>query len=171
MTNSVLHALQWKGGATDLWPLLSDPAAMSTVAESMAAPFADEVDLVAGPDPGGVLFGPLVAGELGVPFAPVCRDRDFFFKGDHPRITAITPRGELHMHAQALSGASRVLLVDDWSESGSTVSGVLDLVSQGDARLVAVSFLVDSLTQEARARLYESEVEVRAVATVGDLVR
>ncbi|MGH8792986.1 MAG: hypothetical protein ACRDXX_10100, partial [Stackebrandtia sp.] len=94
--------LCWRGGETDLWPLFADRAATAEAVRGLAEPFRGAVDVVLGPDPGGVLFGPLVAGELGTAFAPVCRDRDFFFKGPHEALTVAAAGGQLLVHRAAL---------------------------------------------------------------------
>ncbi|MEV0644298.1 GNAT family N-acetyltransferase [Phytomonospora sp. NPDC050363] len=161
--------LTWRGGETDLWPLLADPRATVDVVRGLSRPFLGAVDLVLGPDPGGMLFGPLAARELEVPFAPVCRDRRFFFQGPHERVTVQAGADELHAHRAALADGARVLLVDDWSESGSTVRGVADLVAQTGATLAGVSYLVDSLRPEVRADLEARGIEVRGLVTPAGL--
>ncbi|HEY1180093.1 MAG TPA: phosphoribosyltransferase family protein, partial [Phytomonospora sp.] len=166
---ALIRLLTWRGGETDLWPLLADPRATADVVRGLARPFMGTVDVVLGPDPGGVLFGPLVARELEVPFAPVCRDRRFFFKGPHERASAPAGADELHAHRAALPDGARVLLVDDWSESGSTVRGVADLVGTTGAELVGVSYLVDSLRPEVRAGLEGAGIEVRGLVTAAEL--
>lgn len=163
--------LVWRGSKTDLWPVLSRPQATDDLAAALAEPFLGAVDLVIGPDPGGVLFGPLVARLLRVPFAPVCRDRAFFFAGPHAVVRAETGSGELLAHAAAFDRPGRVLLVDDWSESGGTVTGVVDLVASTRARLIGVSLLVDSLPLSARELLESRGVPVRGVAVPHELRR
>ncbi|GIG64883.1 GNAT family N-acetyltransferase [Phytomonospora endophytica] len=168
---ALTRLLSWQGGETDLWPLLADPRATVDVVRGLARPFMGTVDVVLGPDPGGVLFGPLVARELEVPFAPVCRDRRFFFKGPHERASAQAGADELHAHRAALSDGARVLLVDDWSETGSTVRGVAELVAGTGAELVGVSYLVDSLRPEVRAGLEAQGIEVRGLVAVDEFTR
>lgn len=160
---AVSRALTWRGGETDLWPLLADPYAVTDVVRGLAYEFLGRVDVVAGPDPGGLLFGPRVAAELGVPFAPVCRDRRFFFQGGHETVSA----GELLAHRAAFGEGARVLLVDDWSESGMTVKAVTGMLEGTGASLVGVSFLIGNLSAEARDAL--SGVEIRALAEAGEL--
>lgn len=170
-SQTLRRILTWRDGGTDLWPLLSDPQATSDVVAALAEPFEGEIDLVAGPEPGGILFGPLVARALRVPFAPVCRDRAFFFQGPHESVSVATERGELLMHRAALSDKARVLLVDDWSESGTTVTGVARLVAATTAKLLAVSFVVDSLRPAVRRELEAAGVALHAVATADQLTR
>lgn len=160
-TTALTQRLAWRGGQTDLWPLLADPTATDAVAHGLAEPFHGIVDVVLGPDPGGVLFGPLVAGILHVPFAPVCRDRDFFFQGPHETAAS----GKLLAHRAALPDGARVLLVDDWSETGGTLSSVADLVASTGAVLSGVSLLVDSLPDSARERLLGDGIDVHALVT------
>ncbi|MGH8793258.1 MAG: phosphoribosyltransferase, partial [Stackebrandtia sp.] len=73
------------------------------------------------------------------------------------------------VHRAALPRGTRALLVDDWSESGSTVLGVKALVDAAEAELTAVSFLVDSLTDDARATLSRGKVAVHALTTAAAL--
>lgn len=162
---AVTRAITWRGGETDLWPLLADPYALTDIARGLAHEFLGRADVVAGPDPGGLLLGPRVAAELGVAFAPVCRDRRFFFKGPHETVTA----GELIAHRAAFTEGTRVLLVDDWSESGSTVKGVAAMLEGTGATLVGASFLIDNLHEDARTALTGAGVEVRALARADEL--
>lgn len=170
-SRTLRRILTWRDGGTDLWPLLSDPQATNNVVAALAEPFEGEIDLVAGPEPGGILFGPLVARALRVPFAPVCRNRAFFFQGPHESVSVATDRGELLMHRAALSDKARVLLVDDWSESGATVTGVARLIAGTTAKLLAVSFVVDSLGSQARRTLDSAGIAVHSVATADQLTR
>ncbi|HZE40995.1 MAG TPA: phosphoribosyltransferase family protein [Stackebrandtia sp.] len=170
-TETLSSLLTWKAGGTDLWPLLRDPRATDVVAHGLATPFAGAVDVVLGPDPGGVLFGPLVARVLGVPFAPVCRDRAFFFQGPHEAVAVETPGGDLVAHRAALGDGARVLVVDDWSESGSTAKGVAAIVEATGARLVAIAFLVDSLDDGVRESLRGKGIGVHGLATPAGLMR
>ncbi|GAA4904097.1 adenine/guanine phosphoribosyltransferase-like PRPP-binding protein [Stackebrandtia albiflava] len=160
---AVESRLQWRGGATDLWPLLRVPADMSAVADALATGLPD-ADVVLGPDPGGVLLGPPVAERLRVPFAPVCRDRRFFFQGPHATVTAPTGDGELWAHAAALPPGTRAVLVDDWTESGGTLRAARALVDSAGARLVGVALLVDCLPEDVRRLLTDGGTVVRALA-------
>lgn len=164
-----MKLLTWQGGKTTLWPLLASPTAVATVVDALGSGFEGRVDVIVGPDPGGLLFGPMVAAKLGLPFAPICRDTAFFFQNTEPAVSIEKDGLTLYAHRPLLAPGTRVLLVDDWSESGRTLTGALDLVNACGATLTAVSLLVDSLPPRIRADLTAADVAVRALAGPEDL--
>jgi adenine phosphoribosyltransferase len=169
MAHDAMKLLTWQGGKTTLWPLLASPAAVAAVVDALGTGFEGQVDVIAGPDPGGLLFGPMVAAQLGLPFAPICRDTSYFFQNTEPAVSVEKDGLTLYAHRPLLAPGTRVLLVDDWSESGRTLTGALDLVNACGATLTAVSLLVDSLPRPARDALNNAGVDVRSLARPVDL--
>ncbi len=77
---------------------------------------------------------------------------------DSHRLLASTPdwRGrqlELLISRRAIRGGDRLLLVDDWVETGSPARTVAELVANNGGTVVGVSVLVDDTTDEVREQL------------------
>ena len=138
----------------DLTPLLGDPYALRESIRALVQPFRDSrVDVVAGMEARGFIFGALVAWQLGAGFVPLRKP------GKLPaEVEAVTYELEygtatLEVHRDALGPGSRVLLVDDVLATGGTVAASVDLVTRLGAELVGCAFLIEIAALAGRARL------------------
>jgi len=138
----------------DLTPLLGDPYALRESIRALAQPFRDSrVDVVAGMEARGFIFGALVAWQLGAGFVPLRKP------GKLPaEVEAVTYELEygtatLEVHRDALGPGSRVLLVDDVLATGGTAAASVDLVTRLGAELVGCAFLIEIAALAGRARL------------------
>ncbi len=138
----------------DLTPLLGDACALRTSIGELSRPFRDAgVDVVAGMEARGFIFGALVAWQLGAGFVPLRKP------GKLPaEVEAVTYELEygtatLEVHRDALAKGSRVLLVDDVLATGGTAAASVDLVTRLGAELVGCAFLVEIVALGGRARL------------------
>jgi adenine phosphoribosyltransferase len=68
---------------------------------------------------------------------------------------------DLMMQRASIRTRDRVLLVDDWIETGNQARAVAHMVSRCHATLVAVSVLVDQLPDAARRELPQVSTLVR----------
>ena len=138
----------------DLTPLLGDARALRTAIGELALPFRDaNVEIVAGMEARGFIFGALVAWQLGAGFVPLRKP------GKLPaEVEAVTYELEygtatLEVHRDALGRGRRVLLVDDVLATGGTAVASVDLVSRLRADLVGCAFLLEIAALGGRARL------------------
>jgi adenine phosphoribosyltransferase len=114
--------------------------------------------VVVGIEAHGILLGPLTALSLEVGFAIVR-------KGDRPDdpedrlITRTTPPDYKHrslslsVRRSLLRPGDRVVLVDDWIETGSQASAVRSLVEDAGSTWLGVAAAIDGTTPEVRRRL------------------
>jgi adenine phosphoribosyltransferase len=145
----------------DLTPLLGDACALRTAIRELALPFrAAGIDVVAGMEARGFIFGALVAWQLGTGFVPLRKP------GKLPaEVEAVTYQLEygtatLEVHRDALGRGHRVLLVDDVLATGGTAAASIDLVTRLGAELVGCAFLVELAALGGRARLGRQPVHV-----------
>jgi adenine phosphoribosyltransferase len=138
----------------DLTPLLGDAVALRAAVRELALPFRDaHVDLVAGMEARGFIFGALVAWQLGAGFVPLRKP------GKLPaEVEAVTFQLEygtatLEVHRDALGGGRRVLLVDDVLATGGTAAASVDLLTRLGADLVGCAFHVEIGALGGRARI------------------
>ena len=153
----LLSRFRWIGGHGDVLGLLSDGAFLARAIEALAEPFTDAgVTKVAGVEARGFIFGTAAALRLGAGFVPVRKPGSI-----HPGPKAVHVAGpnwrgnevEYELQRAAVSGADRVLLVDDWAETGSAALAARALVEECGGTWVGVSLLVDQLQPDVRARL------------------
>lgn len=170
-TRELLFELfRWTGGHADLSLVFRDAEFIRLVGPSLSAAFHEsDVDAVVGIEARGFVLGALAAEALGVGLV-LARKPGAVHPGAE-RETATEPdwRGrnpELAIARAAVSPGERLLLVDDWMETGSQARTVGRILGRFDAELIGVSVLVDEtsstqtgppITSLARA----SELEVR----------
>lgn len=138
----------------DITTLLKDRAGFRDAIDAIAQPFADEsIDIVAGVESRGFIFGAALADRLGTGFVPVRK------KGKLPAATLeVTYALEygtdsLEVHADAIAAGQRVLIVDDLLATGGTARATASLVRRlgGDVR--ALAFLVELTFLGGRGKL------------------
>jgi adenine phosphoribosyltransferase len=144
----------------DITPLLADPAGLSLAVELMANPYRKaRIDLVVGAESRGFIFGIAVAQALNAGFIPVRKPG----KLPHTRCTKTYDleygADTLEMHADALNGKHRVLMVDDLLATGGTMQACCDLVRQLGGTIVGISVLIELAFLNARQRLAPYDVE------------
>jgi adenine phosphoribosyltransferase len=146
---ALLRTFGWSGGHADVWAVLRDADALQAVVRGLAAPFRNAaVTRVAGIESRGFLLGGAVAVELGVGFTPV-RKAGALLPGEKVRaVTAVDYRNrstELMIQHSGATRADRVLLVDDWIETGSQACAVQAMIAARGASLVGISVMVNQL--------------------------
>ena len=153
----LLSRFRWIGGHADVLGLLADPGFLAKAVEALAGPFANAgVTKVAGVEARGFVFGPAVAIRLGAGFVAVRKPGSI-----HPGPKAVHlsepdwrgRRLQYELQRAAVTEEDRVLLVDDWAETGSQALAARALIAECGASWAGVSLLVDQLEGEARARL------------------
>ncbi|MGG7509900.1 phosphoribosyltransferase family protein [Plantibacter sp. YIM 135249] len=155
--DAVLEHFAWIDGHADVWSMLRDATTLRRIVTALAEPFrSSEIDVVVGIESRGFILAPAVALELGAGFAAI-RKGDALFPGEKTtESTAPDYRGNTHP-LSALTGQfapdDRVLLVDDWIETGSQARSARTLIERCGATLVGVSVVIDEASEEARAAL------------------
>jgi adenine phosphoribosyltransferase len=144
-------------GHADVLGAVADAGLLARAAAALAAPFADaRVAKVAGLEARGFVFGAATALTLGAEFVPL-RKPGGIHPGPKARVvTEPSWRGKpvtLEVQRAAIVPGDRVLLVDDWAETGAQAVAAKGLIEQCGGAYVGLSLLVDQLTEETRAAL------------------
>jgi adenine phosphoribosyltransferase len=144
-------------GRYDVTPLFADHAAFTALVADLAAPFAgSQVAYVAGIDALGFILGTAVALQLGVGFVPIRKGDKL--PGAKRRAIFVDYTGQqkaLELRADAVSSGARVLLVDEWIETGAQVRAAIELLEAQGAQLVGVATIAmddNARTRELRSR-------------------
>ena len=143
----------------DITPLLVDPRAFDQAVVGLAEHARRlDVELIVSAEARGFIFGGALARELGVGFVPARKP------GKLPRETISVQfqleygLDELQLHADALSGGSRVLVHDDVLATGGTAKAKIDLVEQLGGRVVGCSFVAELAFLHGRETLAGHDV-------------
>jgi adenine phosphoribosyltransferase len=160
----LVEEIRFVGGHADVWRLFDHAARVRELAAALVEPYRGTATKVAGIESRGFVIGTAAALELDVGFVPI-RKAEGLFPG--PKATAQTEedyRGNRHtlrLQRSALNTRDRVLLVDDWIETGSQARAAKRLVEECGAELLAIATVVLELDRAA----------ANAIAPVHALVR
>lgn len=100
---------------------------------------ADEIDVVAGLDAMGFVLGAALGARLGRGFLPIrkagklCVDTDKVSYGNYSGRTQ-----DMEMRTPAFAPGTRVLLVDQWVETGGTMDGAIRLVERQAGKVAGI---------------------------------
>ncbi|HEX6543852.1 MAG TPA: phosphoribosyltransferase family protein [Ktedonobacterales bacterium] len=126
------------GNRCDVTPLFADSGAFSSLIDDLAAlvePLA--FDLVAGIDALGFILGAALALRTHVGFVPIRKGGKLPVAVDAVECVDYTgQRKMLEMRRDALTPGTRVLLVDEWIETGAQVRAAIQLI-EGQGGVVA----------------------------------
>jgi adenine phosphoribosyltransferase len=153
----VIGAFRWVDGHADLSRVFRSADVLGVVGAALVTPFHDvAVTVVASPEARGFVLGALVARELGTGLVLV-RKQGSHHPGASVQVqTAPDWRGRqllLRLYPDLLRPTDRVLVVDDWIETGSQAAAIQTLITRCGAQAVGVAALVDDTTQPTRRRL------------------
>jgi adenine phosphoribosyltransferase len=153
----------------DITTLLLDGPGLATTIDRLAALHTGPVDLVAGIEARGFIFGAAVAQRLGVGLLLIRKDGKL--PGRTVAVDYALEYGEdrIEMHEDAMLPGARVLLVDDLIATGGTAAAAARLIRKAGGVVVGASFVIDLPDLGGTQRLSSDGVPVGTlVAFEGD---
>jgi adenine phosphoribosyltransferase len=147
LQDDLVASFSWVDGHANIWPCFANADLFAAIVEGLARPFeGDRVTRVVGNEARAFLLAGAVARRLNAGVVPI-RKRGALFPGELvSTTTAADYRGrttDLLLQDGVLSGSDRVLIVDDWLETGSQVTGAVSLVREAGAHVAGVGVIVD----------------------------
>jgi adenine phosphoribosyltransferase len=148
----------------DITTLLGDARAFRRAVDELVQPWAGmKIDKVAGIEARGFILGGAVAHQVSAGFVPIRK------KGKLPHkrvsVTYALEYGEdqIEVHADALVGGERVVLVDDLVATGGTAEAAVKLLRQLGADVLAACFVIDLPELGGAEKLRKMDVPVRTL--------
>ena len=137
----------------DITPLLGSASGFKAAVAAMLAGVPEDIDMVAGIESRGFVFGVPMAQALGVGFVPLRKPGKLPGPVYEESFDLEYGSSTLAMHTDALRAGQRVLIVDDLLASGGTAVAAAHLVSRAGAELVHISVLIELADLGGRALL------------------
>lgn len=146
----------------DITPVLQDSEALSAALDlhvHAIRDLADKVDVVAGIESRGFLFGMALASRLGAGFVLVRKPGKLPAETIELAYQLEYGSGHLQIHRDAIQPGQRVLVVDDLLATGGTALATCRLVERLGGDVIAALFLIELAALGGRARLENRRVE------------
>lgn len=130
-----------RGIRYDVTPLFADYAAFSALVKDLAAPFADvEIDVVAGIDALGFIVGTAVAMHLKKGVLAIRKKGKLPVSVNCVEFVDYTGQKKgLEMRSDALKPGMKVLLVDEWVETGAQMKAAIELVKMANGYVAGIT--------------------------------
>ena len=143
----------------DVTPLLARHAALKSVIAALAEPWRGHIDVVAGMESRGFIFGTGLALELGVGFIPVRKAGKLPFKTENVKYGLEYGTDSLEIHVDACKPNERVLVCDDLIATGGTALATAQLIERIGGHVAGFSFVIELAELQGRKRLGAPKVD------------
>ncbi|HET9271515.1 MAG TPA: adenine phosphoribosyltransferase [Vicinamibacterales bacterium] len=138
----------------DITTLLKEPAGFRATVDALSAPYRDQrIATVVGIESRGFILGAAVAERLGAGFVPIRKPGKLPAGAIRESYALEYGTDALEIHLDAIKKDERVLLVDDVLATGGTAAAAAKLVSDLEADLVGLVFLIELGFLSGRAKL------------------
>ena len=138
----------------DITTLLKDPAGFRATIDALSTPYRDQrIAAVVGIESRGFILGAAVAERLGAGFVPIRKPGKLPAGAIRESYALEYGTDALEIHLDAIKKDERVLIVDDVLATGGTAAAAAKLVSDLEADLVGLVFLIELGFLSGRAKL------------------
>jgi adenine phosphoribosyltransferase len=145
----------------DITPVLKDPILCKEITIALKEQLKGiKIDVVAGIESRGFLFGLALAQALNVPFVPIRKAGKLPYKTIQQSYDLEYGSATLEVHEDAFTEGQQVLIHDDLLATGGTVVAASKLVAQLGAQVAAYSFLIslDFLNGKERLNSFSEKI-------------
>lgn len=146
---------QTNGPRYDVTPLFADAEAFASLVDDLIGQAEGcHFDLVAGIDALGFILGAAIATRTGRGFVTIRKDGKLPVETVSADCVDYTGhRKSLHLRPDALTGGARVLLVDEWIESGAQVRAAATLIESVGGTVAGIATIHVDVNDSTRALL------------------
>ena len=138
----------------DITTLLKNPAALRETIDRLAQHYQDKhIDLVAGMESRGFIFGVPVAYRLGVGFVPIRKPGKLPAEKISETYELEYGRNTLEIHLDAIEKGQKVLIVDDLLATGGTAKASCNLIEKLGGEVISLAFIVELSFLRGREKL------------------
>ena len=145
----------------DITPILKDPKLCTAVIDEFVSRLEGiQIDVIAGIESRGFLFGLMLASRLQIPFVPIRKQGKLPFKTIQEPCELEYGSAILELHQDALLPGQRVLIHDDLLATGGTVGAATRLVQKLNGVVAGYAFVIslDFLNARDKLRLVSENI-------------
>lgn len=140
----------------NLLPLFRDPNSLKETITLLCEPYLDKnIDFVVSIDASGFIIAGAMAINLGAGFIPIRKagklKREKISSGQFVDSSKLNK--ELEIEVDSIPKESRVVLVDEWADSGAQLKNAVGLLNKLDVKIVGVSVVLDETSKEFKNSL------------------
>ena len=144
----------------DITPVLADARLLDgCISHLLGGHSADTVDVVAGIDARGFIFGAAMARELGVGFVPIRKKGKLPWQTIEECYDLEYGSNTIAIHTDAVSAGQRVLLMDDLLATGGTLAAAARLVEMSGGIIAGVGVVIELMDLKGRKGLERYNVK------------
>jgi adenine phosphoribosyltransferase len=138
----------------DITTLLKDPKGFHSMVDKLCAHYdGRKVDVVAGIEARGFIFGPALAYRLSAGFVPIRKPKKLPWKCASVTYQLEYGTDQLDIHEDAVKPGQHVLVCDDLLATGGTAAAAVKLIRQLGGEVVGAAFAVELSFLNGRAKL------------------
>jgi adenine phosphoribosyltransferase len=127
----------------DITPILKDAVLCAEIVDAFVIQLKDvEIDVIAGIESRGFLFGLMLANRLNVPFVPIRKQGKLPFKKIQQPCELEYGSAILELHEDAILPGQKVLIHDDLLATGGTVNAATRLIQQLNGEIAGYAFVI-----------------------------
>jgi adenine phosphoribosyltransferase len=143
----------------DITPLVADPTAFRQSIDELAAWAGPRTpDVILGAEARGFIFGGALAYARGCGFVPARKPGKLPWQTVEATYALEYGNDTLQVHADAIAGGQRVIVLDDVLATGGTAKAKVDLVEKLGGVVVGALFVIELAFLEGRTKLGSYDV-------------
>ena len=144
----------------DVTSVLQDADGLHEAIDAMQELIADtEVDVIAGTESRGFIFGMPIAYNLHRPLVPIRKKGKLPCETISEKYDLEYGTAEIEIHKDAIKPGQKVVLVDDLIATGGTIEAAIKMIERLGGEVVKVVFLIELAGLKGRERLKNYDVE------------
>ena len=162
----LIERITFADGHAEIWRVFEDADLFRAVVDALAEPWKPfHPTKVAGVEARGFILGAALAHVLGTGFVAV-RKEGSLFAG--PKVATTAKRDyqgrehRLRLRRESLTRADRVVLVDDWCQTGHQALAAARLIRSSSAEILGLSVIVDQAKPEVTSAFPRYAALIRA---------
>ena len=148
----------------DITPILKDASLCRDIVDAFVQEMKDiKVDVIAGIESRGFLFGMMLANKLNIPFVPIRKQGKLPAKTISESYKLEYGQATIEIHDDAFLPGAKVLIHDDLLATGGTVVAAAKLVEKLGGTVVGFSFLINLKFLNGEGRLHRFSENVTSL--------